>query len=214
MCTKAAQAKNNIVAQINLLKQTNSSPASFDQIITWGFRVCLLGFVLLLAYYGWLWNDNRSTSKRIMSLEQQVTVQKADIAKDKGRQEVLVRQLQLKELGKIIDTHLYWSQLIPELAKVTLKNASYVSIKGLSDGNLTLSVVVPTTEDLDKFLQVFDDTPKFNKYFVNLRIGPINRIQSGDGLSTKFDIRLNYDPSLLKYKPTDASKASSGGATK
>ncbi len=192
--------------QINLLKQNSSAGASWDQVITWVFRLFLAVFVGIVVYWGWLWYSNYSLGNKIMAAEQTISEQKSEVAKDNGRQELLLRQQQLKELEKLLDSHLYWSQLMPELARVTLKNASYASIKGLSDGNLTLSVVVPSTEDLDKFLQVFDETVKFNKYFSNLRIGPINKIQSGQGLSTKFDVRMNYDPNLLKYKLTQSVK--------
>ncbi len=122
-----------------------------------------------------------------------------------NRDELYTRQAQLQQFDGLIGKHLYWSNLFPALAKVTLKQASFTSISATKDGQLDVAVSVPDLLAVDKFLQVFD-RPEFNANFNNLRIGAVGKIVSGGQTAYSFDARFNFNSSLLQYQ--DPSKLS------
>lgn len=164
-------------------------------------RVLAVGLFALIIYYGWLNYSSSKLTKEILTTQQKLKQEANDALAISQRDEVLTRQLQLKTLQGAIGQHVYWSQLLPELARVTLKTASYTSLKVGDDSTLSLNASVPTLGDLDKYLQVFD-RPEFNKYFSNVRIGGYSKaqgIEGGPGRLT-FDVVMNFDPSVLSYK--------------
>lgn len=185
------------MAQINLLKQNKPSALSGLNPASILSKLAIIGLLFLAAYYGWLTYKTRGIKKEIEGINQQIEQQKQDLAKVKERDEILTRQAQIKEFDSLISGHLYWSQLLPELAKVTLKNASYLSFRAQNDGTISMDVRVPSIEELDKFLQVFD-SPKLNRYFSDLRIGGINKSFDKDIGYINVDIQMKYDQKLLQ----------------
>jgi len=193
------------VAQINLLKQQDST-SNFGQFLPGLFvKVLTVAVICLFAYYGWLFLKAKKLVNNISAAEKTISDSKTQAATMPGRDELLTRQAQLKELSGLISKHTYMSQLIPALAKVTLKTAIYTSLKSAGDGNMTLSVALPDMNELDKFLQVFD-RPEFSKNFNNLRIGSIHKVQSNGRLYYKFDVIMTYNTSLLNYNGSAISK--------
>ncbi len=184
--------------QINLLKEKRSNPRALQPLII-GINFLLMAVVLgLIAYYGWMYFTVKSNTKNTVELQANIGKEKNAALKSPDRQQLLARQAQLKELEGIVAKHSYWSALLPSLAKVTLKEAQFMTVKIDTANLLNISVSVPNTESLDKFLQVFD-LPEYNKNFYNLKIGSISNGQKEDKLLTKFDVRMNYNPELLKY---------------
>ncbi|MEK7618352.1 MAG: hypothetical protein AAB410_04350 [Patescibacteria group bacterium] len=187
------------MAQINLLKQ--SKPSEFNNL---GFfsvlsKLALFGIFCLLAYYGWLIYKHRATANQTSTLEAAIVSQKQELSEIKGRDEVLIRQAQVKEFDALVSGHVYWSQLMPELAKVTLKEASYLSFKAVDVGTISLAVQVPSIVELEKFLLVFN-SPKINRYFTDLKVGGISRVQDEQESYVRVDVQFKYDPGLLKFK--------------
>jgi hypothetical protein len=190
------------VAQINLLKQNKTSSFAQTGIVTILAKLSMVAVILLAIYYVWTFFRVRSVEGDIKALTERISVQKQELAQVEKRDEVLTRQAQLKELDGLISSHIYWSQLLPELAKVTLKQSTYLSFQAREEAGINLSVQVPTISDLDKFLQVFDSA-KLNKYFSDLRIGAINKVQENENTFVRVDVQLKYNPELLKYKTTN-----------
>ncbi len=189
------------MSQINLLKQkTNSSNWSQTGMKAL-VRVMAAGLLCLILYYGWLNYNSSKLTKDILTTQQKLKQEADDALTISQRDEVLTRQLQLKTLQGAIGSHVYWSQLLPELARVTLKTASYTSLKVGDDSTLMLNASVPSLSDLDKYLQVFD-RPEFNKYFSNVRIGGYSKAQGAEGGSGRltFEVVMNFDSSVLEYK--------------
>lgn len=82
---------------------------------------------------------------------------------------------------------------------MTLKTASYDSMQvNPADSSLQLTAEVPSLQELDKYMQVFD-LPEFNNYFSNVRIGSFGTTQSASGNAVRFTVVMNYDPSLVQY---------------
>ena len=186
------------MAQINLLKQNSKNSNIVD--IFWSSIVKALVLVVLgiVVFYGTLYFKIKKTTENVSELEQSIQVANKDIGSVQGKEELVTRQAQLKELGIILSKHQYWSQFIPEIAKVTLKSANYVSLEAMSDGSLTLILVVPDMTELDKFLQVFD-SPSLNKNFSDLRLGAIGTVQREGKIAYQVQVRIKYNTELLKY---------------
>lgn len=187
------------MAQINLLKQNQPSSFSRFGIFPILNYVAIAGILALLGFYGWEYFQNKQADKKNQELASVILQQKQELSSISNRDELFSRQAQLKGYDELIAAHPYWSQVLPELAKVTLKRASYMSIKIDNQGIMDLSVQVPTMADLEKFLQVFDSA-KLNKYFRDLRISGISKIQDEAENYIKVDVQLKYDASLLNYK--------------
>lgn len=182
--------------QINLLKQNQSSSGSLQLITSVVVKILVAGIVGLVVYYGYLVVKGGSEQKKAISLEQKIEDKRKLLAERPERNELFIRQQQIKELNTLIANHPYWSGLLPALAKVMLQTANVVSFKALQDGSISMTVTVPSVLDVERFLQVFD-MAEFNKNFYNIRIGSLGRSQSGDKLVTSFDVRMNYNPALL-----------------
>jgi len=191
------------VAQINLLKQTSVSSSNLGntlpKILVWVFAGLV---VAVLIYYAWLFIDANGINKKIKDAQDAMVKYNTEIANVPRKDELYTRQLQLKNYNELVGKHVYWSQLFPALAKSTLKSATYSNLQLQDSGNtLSLSANVPTVADLDKYLQVFD-IPEFNKNFSNVRVTGFNKSSDLNSTSIKFQLKMQYDPSLLQYDPS------------
>jgi len=190
------------VTEINLLKP-KSSIEDFAQL--WPVIVSRFLLALLLGvvvYYVFLFFQMKTLAAETVKLQAEVQKSKIEARGTLSRDELLTRQSQLQDLDKLIKHHLYWSQLLPALAHVTLTSASYSSVEAFNEGKANLTVVVPNLDELDKFLQVFNN-PKFNKNFYNLRIGAFHKIQNGNATAITFEVNLNFNTALLQ--PTNGN---------
>lgn len=188
------------MAQINLLKQAvpginwwSMAPRIFAKIL-------LVAFVLLVAYYGWLVLESKKISQNILDTQIKINQEKKEGLDMPKRQEVLVRQQQLEAVNQAVENHLYWTQLLPELAKVTFNQVKYSSIKVGTDGLISIVANAPTISDLDKYLQVFD-LPDYNKNFSDVRIGGYTKTQGKENNSSvDFDVLMKFNPEVIQYK--------------
>lgn len=184
--------------QINLLGQENTHRnATLIRLPLYLVRFFVLLFIVVLLYWAYLY-------VRVKLVVNKVAVAQADIIRiqketlaDKDRRELLVRQGQLSTLDKLLKDQQYWSKFLPELARVTLKSASYLSFSAGKDGTARMSVTVPTYREFDEFLQVFD-LPQFNSKFSNVTVSSIGKYQQGDTQSVRFDVTMQYDVNFLK----------------
>lgn len=188
------------MAQINLLKQSGGSRKSWQSLPKILARLALALLIAVAAYYVWLAVSYGQTDKAIQTAQQKIQADQQSALDLSQRNEVLTRQLQLKNLNDLISQHVYFSQLLPALADATLKTASYTSLQVNSDNSLTLAARVPTLGDLDKYLQVFD-LPEFYKNFSNLRIGGFSKSKDPqtNGTSLTFEVKMDYSPKLIQY---------------
>lgn len=186
--------------QINLLKQTENS-SNLKQLTPKIFVWVFLGLLILLAaYYGYLIFQGQNYQKNINDVQAKINSEIDEAGKLSGRSELLVRQQQLQDFTKLIQGHVYWSQIFSKLAEVTLSKAVYTSMAvDSSDGSVVLNTTVPSLEYLDKYMQVFDQ-PDVIKYFSNVRIGGFSKTQSVGGVSAvQFMVKMDYDPSIIQY---------------
>lgn len=189
------------MAQINLLKQKSASQNFLEGLPALIVKLLVVVLIGVLVYYGWIYLKQRDVDGQIVELQERIAQSKQSVLENENRNELFTRQAQLQELDKLIEGHLYWSQLMPALANVTLKSANYSGLKILDDGEITLKVTVPDLVELDKFLQVFD-LPSVNSKFSNVRIGSFHKVQDEDNTVLSFDVKMQYNPEILKYQST------------
>ncbi len=186
------------MAQINLLQpRKKSSDELWRQVSVWSVRFFLFILAIVVVYYGFLVYQLHNQNKDITATQQQILAEQQDLAKITGKDELFTRQQQLQQLMSLVNSHAYWSGLLPTLAKATLKTANFISFQAMNDGTISLSVSVPSTEDLDKFLQVFD-LPEFNQNFYDIKISSIGKSLVGTQLLTQFNVNMKYNPAILK----------------
>lgn len=174
-------------------------------VITVAVRFLVLALLALVAYYIWLFIALNNTEKEINLNQNKIKTDTEAAMHVPKRDELLVRQIQLKELEGVISNHLYWSQLLPEIAKVTLKTASYSSLKVDKSNELVMTVTVPSLLEFDKYLQVFDN-PDVNANFSNIRISGLHKIEQGTDFQNSnasplsFVVNMKINSDLIKYK--------------
>lgn len=186
------------MSEINLLHTETA-----DSGVNTGFAASLIARLLLIlviaavviyaALYFYTWRNN----SKLASVNEQVKTLQAEALDNKDRNELVTRQEQLSELETLISKHVYWSYLLPELARVTLKSARYTEINADSTGKLNLSVSLPSYGDVEKYMQIFD-LPEYNQQFSNVRIVGIDTVQKDDSIETLLRLELKFNPEYIK----------------
>lgn len=190
------------MAQINLLQQQQKANRDYIQTITSiVVRVLALGLVAVLVYYGYVFYQTHTESSAVQKLQANLDQDKLNLVNQKDQEELFTRQRQLQQLLALVNSHPYWSAVLPALAKVTLKSANYLTFTSVNDGSVSMSVSVPDMQTFDKFLQVFD-LPEFNNNFYDIKVGSISRVQSKNQTLINFDVNMKYNAALLQYDAT------------
>jgi len=184
---------------INLIgseRQELSRSRSLGSLLT-GFFVLIL--ILFIAYYGFLLFRGRQLAKDITSTQAKIVESEAKIRNNSEKNEVFTRQAQIADLKTLLATHLNWSRVVPELARVTLRSASYTDFLAESGNNIVMTVEVPNYVELDKFLQVFD-LPQYSQNISHVKIRSIAKIQQEDSLKLRAKIEFTYNEDSLKLQ--------------
>ncbi len=188
--------------QINLLQPKKKSPDELWRAVSvWSVRFLIVVLLAVIAYYVVLLLQLHGKNNNIATLQQQILAEQQDLAKITGKDELFTRQQQLQQLMTLVNSHGYWSGLLPALAKATLKSSNFISFQAMNDGTISMSVSVPAIEDLDKFLQVFD-LPEFNQNFYDIKISSIGKSVVGTQLLTQFNVNMKYNTAILQPQAT------------
>ncbi|MEZ4180649.1 MAG: hypothetical protein R3B41_04045 [Candidatus Doudnabacteria bacterium] len=191
------------MADINLLNSEHSKvefiASSGSRIV---FRLAILLAIAVFAYYGYLFLSSIATRNNLVKAQTKVDDYTEQINQNTSRQELLTRQGQLNSVNLVLSKHLLWSELLPELARVTVRSAKYTNISVDQPGTVQLSIEFPNYAEADKYLQVFN-LPQYNKYFSNVRVASMVKSQSESGSYIAMLLDLTYDESLLKPKSNE-----------
>ena len=185
------------MSEINLLQSQSTFNQVKERSKRWILRVATLILILSLLLYGYLFYSNWSGQKKIAENQQVIAEAQASLENNEQRDELITRQGQLQSANQLLSAHLFWSGLLPELARVTLSSAEYSTVETGEDDNITLTVTMPSYSEAEKFLQVFD-LPEYNKYFSNVRVLSLGKNQKDDTLQTTMRLQLTMSPELLK----------------
>lgn len=186
------------MSEINLLHSDH-----LDSEINGGFLASMLArlflvlvIVAILLYAGLYFYTWRS-STNLKRVEARAQAARQEAIENSSRNEVVTRQEQLIELETLISKHVYWSYLLPELARVTLSSARYTEIEANSDGTLKLTVNLPSYNEVEKYMQIFD-LPEYNQQFSNVRIVGIDTAQNETTIETQLRLELKFNPQFIK----------------
>lgn len=195
------------MAQINLLKQKSSTQSFAEALPNIAVKILVLVFLGACVYYGYLFFKAKRVSQDTAAVQGEIQSGANEVESNRAdRDELLTRQNQISELGGLIKTYPYWSQLFPALAKATLKISHYTGIKMSNDGSVSLSASVPDLYQFDKFLQIFD-LPEFNENFYDVHISSFAKSKGpDDSLSINFEAKMRFCPELVKYNERCANK--------
>jgi cell division protein FtsB len=185
------------MVDINLLgsqKKTTEYSKTISSFIAMALAVAL---VLVLIYYAYLFIGGRRTAAHITTLQEEITAAEAKIQSNVDKNELFTRQAQLKDLSVLLKDHIYWSALVPELARTTLRSAAFTSFSLKENGDVSMIVDVPSYAELDKFLQVFD-LPEFNQNVSNVRVQSVVKVQRENSLRINAKVEFSYRISALK----------------
>lgn len=185
------------MAQINLLKQKNTVDNSINILVVIVARLLTLFLFLVLLYFGWLYLKGMAVKKEIPKIQARISEKKKEVLSLADRKEFFIRQQQLKELENLLGSHRYISNLLPVMAKVTLKSGSYNNITLNEEGLLSLNINLPNLTEVDKFLQVFD-YPQFNENFTDVRVGSISKVLKDEQNLYNINFQMRFNPKLIK----------------
>ncbi len=187
-----------MATQINLLKQQSPFAVS-GSVLSVVNKIIIVLILVLIGYYGWVYFQVKTVKTKITTLHSEIANKKTEFNQTKRSDELIIRQTQIKEFDNLINSHVYWSQLLPEIAKVTLKQATYLSIQTDSKHALSLSVQLANMVELNKFLQAFN-SPSLNKYFRDVKIGGVSKVQEDDKNFIKAEITFDFNSKIIEYK--------------
>lgn len=188
------------MAEINLLKTPGGESGIISKIPGLFVKLLVLAALGVVSYYGFLYYKGGKLTKQITETETNIAQIKAESLSLEGRNELLTRQGQLKEFITLTQGHNYVSKLLPELSKTFLKSAYLTNFSMTGDGKITMSVVVPTLVDLDKFLQVYNH-PQVSQNFNNVRVGSFGKIQGATQSMYRVEVQMSFNPAVLKNGP-------------
>lgn len=186
------------MAQINLLG-SNASVKNTRFLPTLLVRIFIVALVLVVIYYGYLFFTLKSKTNAIADVQQKIAQAQSESLANQDRKELLVRQQQLQNANDLIKKHVYWSYFLPELARVTLQNGSYLDITSQNNGIVDLSLTVSDYAEMDKVLQVFD-LPQFNQEFSDVKIVSVGKSQDKDVIRNQLKIQLKFNTDFIKNK--------------
>jgi hypothetical protein len=187
------------MADINLLSTNNQSPVAAQHQASLVVKIIAVVLVLVVLYYGYLWYQASRVNNRIEYTQSQIGKTQAEALAMKERSALITRQGQLQTADTLVKNHVFWSYLLPELARVTLKSTSYATIAATSEGVLNLTVTAPSYADLDKYLQVFN-LPQYNKEFSDVKVLSIIKAQDENTLSNEMKLQLKFNPAFIRNR--------------
>ncbi len=185
------------MAQINLL-DTEQTHGFRRNGYSWLSKGMLALLLLTALFYGYMYIRQGSLQKQINEAREKTAEAQSQATNNTDRDELITRQGQVAALNPLIDDHVYWSGLLPELARISLRQSNYVTISAAANGNLVMSVEMPTYADLDKFLQVFD-LPEYNKQFKDVRVLSISKGAEEGAVSYIMRVQLAFNKDFIKH---------------
>ena len=191
------------MADINLLQNSGNNKKPLTSVsASLAVKIAGLILILVLAYYAYLWFAHSRANKDLSAWTLKTSQAQSQAINEPGRQELITRQGQIKELDSLITHHVSWSYLLPELARVTLGSTTYANVSAKSDGTLQVTVNAPSYAELDKYLQVFN-LPQFNQQFSDVKVLSITKAQEGSNLQTQMKLELLFNPQFIKRNTND-----------
>src|SRR4051812_31708961 len=118
------------MSDINLLQSNKTESHDSSKLIQVLNIVGMVILVLALIAAAVVYFGSRSTAKKISDLNDKVAQARTSIQTIAAYPVLVSEQTKIKDLKILLDKHLDWSQVLPDIFKVTLKSASYSKFVG------------------------------------------------------------------------------------
>jgi Tfp pilus assembly protein PilN len=184
------------MAEINLLKSELQARSKFS--LSRASRVALYVVIVLLVLegllYGLIFFYERQVRKNILALDQENASTDFEIGKtEKDRLEAISFQTRLGNLKTLLDSHLFWSELLKELERVTYRGAQFTALGGdEGEQKLIISGSVPSYKDLAKLMLGLTTSPQVKDVVLGS-----SGLEKGTEGGYGFTLEVTFNPSVL-----------------
>jgi hypothetical protein len=185
------------MANVNLIPKDQGAKPSLQRYTSRGLIVAVL---VVAAAIGGLFIYNRILVVR----ENNFKSQTAQVLREQEQyaavsEEAMTLQVQLSSLQKLLNDHVYWSELLWHLEEKSLKNGRIDSLQGNRSGTINITASIPSYTDLSKQIVAYLSDPFFESY--SLTSASLSSDEDGS-------TRINYNLTLVlaknALKKTDA----------
>lgn len=177
------------MANVNLIPKDEGGKKGLQRYTTRGLIVAILVVAVVI---GGMFVYNRILIVRENNLKSKIEqIQKEQEQYQEVSAEALTLQVQLSSLQKLLNDHVYWSELFWHLEEASLKTGRIDSLQGNRSGAINITASVPSYTDLSKQIVAYLSDPFFETY--NLTSASLS---SGEDGST----RVNYNLTLVLAK--------------
>lgn len=188
----------NLVAS-SVSQQTARSTVHRNAALLWHTFVVSVACVLLgtigLTLYG-LYLQRQLTG--VTSTLAQTNAEIKTLEKDAG--DLIAFQNRLGKIRTLLDGHVYWTQFLDALEKVTLPAVSYDNLSVSTQGSaMMLSASAPDYATVAQQLKAFQEAKHLaSSASISGATAQVN--QQGDTIGVKFSISFTLNPGVLKKK--------------
>jgi len=189
---------NPKILDVNLIK--DEIRVSFD----WNKNLSILVIVLFITfifiaelYFGLSWWEKQENT-RAEALNESVSKVSREVTELKVKSdEALNYQRKAFEVSRLLDEHVYWSNLFSWLERNTLSSVSYKAFSGNLSGEYDLVAKASSYADVSWQVKTFLDDPATKNVEVTTANAIINEEEDNER-EIKFIVNLELDPEIFK----------------
>ncbi|HTL39704.1 MAG TPA: hypothetical protein VL306_02740 [Methylomirabilota bacterium] len=150
-------------------------------------------FILILGAFGVFYLLNSKVQTQVQTtVAQNQELRKQLDSKQQGLSDAKAFQAQLANIKTLVNSHVYLSPLLDELAKMTYVKSQYFSLSAGIDGKLHLEGRVDNYVDLGKLLLGLSTSSKFKSVQLTSVLPSLGKING-----YQFSINLTASPTLF-----------------
>ncbi|MEI6529758.1 MAG: hypothetical protein WCN88_05200 [Candidatus Falkowbacteria bacterium] len=198
--TKKNLLQNPKILEVNLIK--DEVKIAFD----WNKNISILMVVLFIAsifvaeiYFGLDWWQKQELVEA-QSIENDIIKVNRDISKIKGTaDEALSYKNKSIEVGRLLDSHIYWSNFFNWLEKNTLSTVKFDSFGGSTNGLYSLSAKALSYAEVSWQVKAFLADPMVKKVEVlSVNSSLMNSKTKSLDAGVNFALSFELDPAIFK----------------
>lgn len=157
--------------------------------------ILILGAILAVSFGILKWQDAKVVTelKRVEANLAAINQQIKNLEERKNQAQILQRQL--KAASKLLDQHIYWTNVFDFLEKNVIADVYFSNFIGANDGFITMSAVAKSYKALAKQIVVFQTSEQIDKVSItsaSASVDPMGKI-----LEVNFDAKLKLKPDVL-----------------
>ncbi|MFA5392527.1 MAG: hypothetical protein WC306_02425 [Candidatus Paceibacterota bacterium] len=175
----------------NYLKTEKLSPVWPKGLLTFVLIICLLasGTAFSLNYF------NKIQDKKLGMLNTQFQDLRATFPVDQ-EQEIAIFEKKLTNLEKLLDNHIYFSNVLTLLEQITHSQVYYTSLDySLEKNSLVLEGIAKNQQILSEAVNGFVNDSK------NIKMVILRDMKENNDKTIQFHLELLLQPQVLKYQP-------------